>query len=155
MIISMRKLLVVAALFLISLPAFAVESKSVVDDVIKMSKAGVAEETILDFVKKADRYDVTADDVIAMSEANVPRGVIRAVVDEAETSSPGARDRGRDHVERETVVVAPYYGWGYPGWGYSYDPFSYRPSVYLGFGFGGYFGHGYHHGGGGFHHHHR
>lgn len=139
-------------LALFALPAFAVQSRNVVDDVIKMAKSGVAEETMLDFLAKAPRYDVNADDVVAMSEANVPRTVIRAVVKGADNSEPGRYDSTRG-----TVVVAPaygYYPYGYYGYPY-YDPFWYGPSLSLGFGFG--FGHGYYggHGGhGGFHHRH-
>lgn len=136
-------------LALFALPAFAVQSRNVVDDVIKMAKSGVAEETMLDFVAKAPRYDVNADDVVAMSEANVPRTVIRAVVKGAENSEPGRYDS-----TRSTVVVAPAYGY-YPYYGYPYyDPFWYGPSLSIGFGFGfGHYGH-YGHYNGGFHHRH-
>lgn len=151
-----RTALAVAVLLLtmLALPAFAVQSRSVVDDVIKMSKSGVAEETILDFVNKAGRYDVTADDVIAMSDAGVSRNVIRTVVRDADTSSPGTRDGVRDH---QTVVVAPeyVYPYGYGYWPY-YDPWWYGPSLSIGFGFGGWYGGGHHWGGfHGGHGHHR
>src|SRR5512142_1580554 len=158
----MRKTAFAAAvsfLLFLAIPAFAVQTRNVVDDVIKMSKSGVAEETILDFVNKSGRYDVTADDVIAMSEANVPRNVIRAVVKHADTSAPGSRDRARD---RQTVIVSPSYAYvapyGYwPYYGYGYDPYwyGYGPSISLGFGFGGFYGGRGHWGGGhgGFRHH--
>lgn len=159
----MRKTAFAAAvsfLLLLAIPAFAVQTRNVVDDVIKMTKSGVAEETILDFVQKAPRYDVNADDVVAMSEAGVSRNVVRAVVRNAENSSASSRDRVRDH---ETVVVAPSYGY-YPSYGYwpYYDPWWYGPSLSLGFSFGGYYGghyggyyggyHGGYHGGHGGHH---
>jgi len=155
----MRKTAFAAAvsfLLFLAIPAFAVQTRNVVDDVIKMTKSGVAEETILDFVQKAPRYTVNADDVVAMSEAGVPRAVVRAVVKNADTSSAGSRDGVRD---RETVIVAPSYGY-YPAYGYGYwpyyDPFWYGPSLSLGFSFGGYYGGhygGYHGGHGGFRHH--
>lgn len=138
-------------LMLMAMPTFAmVQSRNVVDDVIKMVKSGTPDDAIIDFVQKAGRYDVTADDVIAMSDANVPRNVIRAVVQNADTSRPSSRDAVRD---RTTVVVAPSvypYGYGYyPYNPYYYDPFWYGPTLSLGFGFG--FGH-YYHGGGHFGH---
>jgi len=113
----MRKTAFAAAvsfLLFLAIPAFAVQSRNVVDDVIKMTKSGVAEETILDFVQKAPRYSITADDVVAMSEAGVPRAVVRAVVKNADTSSASSRDGVRD---RQTVIVAPSYGY-YPAYGY-------------------------------------
>lgn len=148
-----RSFYAVAVLLLMlgAVPSFAmVQSRNIVDDVIKMSKSGVADETILDFVQKAGRYDVTADDVVAMSEANVPRNVIRAVVQNAETSSPSRRDAVRD---RTTVVVAPTverYGY-YPYYSYYpyYDPFWYGPTFSFGFGFGHNFGGHHGHWGGG------
>jgi hypothetical protein len=159
----MRKTAFAAAitfLMLVAAPVFAVtSSRNMTDDVIKMSKSGVAEETILDFVNKAGRYDVTADDVVAMSEAGVSRNVIRAVVRNADTSSPGARDRDRDRVVERQVIVspsygyAPYYGYGY--WPY-YDPFwyGYGPTFSLSLGWGGWYGgHWGGYRGGGFRHH--
>jgi hypothetical protein len=135
-------------------PLFAVQ-KNLVDDVIRMSKAGVAEESIVEFVQKTDgRFECTADDVIAMSEAGVPKAVIHAMVNEAKARQDGRRTDGDRVVERSTVVVSPGYGYGY-GYGYRpyyydafYDPFWYQPRLSLSFGFGrGYYGGG-HYGGG-------
>ncbi|MDP9360334.1 MAG: hypothetical protein M3P29_02660 [Acidobacteriota bacterium] len=138
----------VAALFLVlvTAPLFAVQ-RNVVDEVIRMAKAGVAEDTILEYIDKTDaRIVVTGDDVIAMTEANVPKAVIKAVVDTAEAR----RDR-RDYRDRSysapRVVVSPSFYDPY----YYYDPFWYRPSLYLGFGFGGYYGGGFHGGSRGHH----
>jgi len=127
---------------------------TVIDDVIKMSQAGVSDESIVRFVQQSrDRYVVNADTIIALNEAHVSKTVINALMD-------GAYDRGDHHdadrgdrVVQERVVVqpAPYYGYyGYydPYW---YDPFWYAPRLSIGFGFGGYRG-GYRggfHGGGG------
>jgi hypothetical protein len=136
----------VAALFLllVAAPLFAVQ-RNVVDEVIRMAKAGVAEDAILEYIDKTDaRIVVTGDDVIAMTEANVPKAVVKAVVDVA-----AARRERRDYRDRSyaspRVVIAPSYYDPY----YYYDPFWYRPSLYLGFGFGGSF-----RGGGGFRGHH-
>jgi hypothetical protein len=133
---------VVAALFfvLVAAPLFAVQ-RNLVDEVIRMSKAGVAEETILEYVDKTDaRVVVTGDDVIAMTDANVPKGVVKAVVD-ASDARRGNRDyRDRSSSAPAVVVASPYYGYGYYA-PYYYDPFFYRPSVFLSFGgFGGFRG---------------
>lgn len=132
----------VAALFLVlvAAPLFAVQ-RNAVDEVIRMTKAGVAEETMLDYLAKTDaKIVVTGDDIIAMTDANVPKTVIKAVVDAA-----GARRdyRDRSYSSPRVVVAAPYYYDPY----YSYDPFWYRPSLFLGFGFGGGFRGGFHGGG--------
>jgi len=143
----------VAALFvvMVAAPLFAVQ-RNVVDEVIRMTRAGVAEDAILEYVDKTDiRIVVTGDDVIAMTEANVPKAVIKEVVDNSGRNDRSYRDRG---YVSPRVVVAPYYYDPY----YYYDPFWYRPSLYLGFGFGGFYGGGFrggHFGGHGGGHHHR
>ena len=133
----------VAALFLllVAAPLFAVQ-RNVVDEVIRMSKAGVAEDTILEYVDKTDaRIVVTGDDVVAMTEANVPKTVVKAVVD----ASAARKDyRDRSYVSPRVVVAPSYYD---PYYSYAYDPFWYRPSVFLGFGFGGGFRGGHFRGG--------
>jgi hypothetical protein len=138
----------VAALFLVlvAAPLFAVQ-RNAVDEVIRMTKAGVPVETMLDYIDKTDaRIVVTGDDIIAMTDANVPKEVIKAVVD-ASASRRDYRDRG--YSSPRVVVAAPYYYDPY----YYYDPFWYRPSISLGFfgGFGGFRG-GFRGGHGGHHH---
>lgn len=136
----------VLVLALASTSLFAA-TRNITDDVLKMYKAGVAEEAIIDFVHKTDgRLEVTADDIIAMSDAHVPRTIIKAVLDEADVrNGRNSRDvRGT----RETVVVSPGYisPWVYDP--YYYDPFWY-PRFSVGFGFGrGYYGGGRGWGGG-------
>lgn len=133
----------VAALFLllVAAPLFAVQ-RNAVDEVIRMAKAGVSEDTMLEYVARTDaKIVVTGDDVIAMTDANVPKEVVKALVD----ASGNRRDyRDRSYASPRVVVAAPYYYDPY----YYYDPFWYRPSVFLGFGFGGGFR-------GGFRGHHR
>ena len=145
----------VAALFLVlvAAPLFAVQ-RNVVDEVIRMTRSGVAEDTILDYVDKTDaRIAVTGDDVIAMNDAHVSKEVIKAVVDAA-NARRGRNDRSYTSTR---VLVSP----GYYYDPYYYDPFYYRPSLYLGFGFGGFYGGGFrgghfggHSGGHGGHGHH-
>jgi hypothetical protein len=120
---------------------------TVIDDVIRMSQAGVSDESIIRFIHQSrDRYVLNADTIIALNEAHVSKAVIDAMMD-------GSYDRGDrrdgDRVVQERVYVqaAPYYGYyGYydPYW---YDPFWYAPRLSIGFGFGGHFGGG-HFGGG-------
>lgn len=146
----MRRLAFLFAL-LLATPLFAASKANIVDDVIRMQRAGVAEENIVEFIHKSDgRFDVTADDVIALTDAKVSRTVIHALLEERDT-----RNGGREREERVTtrVVAAPYWGLGYgfydPFW---YDPFWYGPRVSVGLRFGGYYGghFGGHRGGGHF-----
>src|SRR6059036_2845016 len=61
----------------VAAPLSAAERNNIVDEVIKMWKANVGEDTIIEYVHKADaRFTVSADDVIDMADAKVPRTVI-------------------------------------------------------------------------------
>lgn len=146
------KRLAILLLSLIALPLFADEERSrttLIEDVIRMAKAGVNEEAIIDFVSKSNKgYEVNADDLIAMTDAQVSKDVIKAVMDEADARE-GIAPRGRDRV-RPRYVYSPY--WSDP---FFYDPFwyGYGPRVSIGFGFGPRFyggfgrGHRFHRGG--------
>jgi len=114
---------------------------TVIDDVVRMSQAGVSDESIIRFIHQSrDGYVVNADTIIALNDAHVSKAVINALMD-------GAYDRGDhrdggDRVVQERVVVQPapyygYYGFYDPYW---YDPFWYAPRLSIGFGFGGHFG---------------
>lgn len=156
MISAVAVLLFIAA----ASPVFALDADpqarrttaTIVDEVIRMSQAGVADEDIVAYVHKTrDRFDVTADDLIALTDAKVSKAVIHAVVDEADV-----RNGDKDRSARTTTVVRPsvYVGspWFYDPF-YYYDPFWYQPRLSLSFGFGRYYGghHGYrggYHGGG-------
>ena len=107
----------------------------IIDDVIRMSQAGVADDAIIAYVRKyRDRFDVNADDVIALTDAHVSKDVVKFLVDEAGAQKNDRRDR----------QPARYYGgvyvdpWFYPG--YYYDPFFYGPRFSLGLRFGPRFG---------------
>jgi len=147
-------------------PVFALDSDprarqttaTLVDEVIRMSQAGVADEDIIAYVHKTrDRYDVTADDLIALTNAKVSKAVIHALVDEADVRN-GDGDRRRE--TRTVIEPALYVGspWFFDPF-YYYDPWWYQPRLSLSFGFGRYYGgyHGYRgghgHGGYGGHHH--
>ena len=130
------KRLLLAVLFLTAAPAFAINNSQLVDDVIRMTRAGVGEEEILAYVRnESGKYDIGANDVIAMSEAKVTTAVIKSVIAEA---------RDRIDVERgprrpaRSYYVGPSYGF-YDPW---YDPFwhgygyGYGPRFSVGIGFG-------------------
>lgn len=150
----MRKIYIVL-LALLATPLFALD-RNIVDDVIKMSKAGVATDSIIEFVQKtSEPFEVTADDMIAMKDANVPKPVVDAVLDASKSRSRDWRE-GRPPTTTTRVVVEPRY---YPYYAYDpfyyYDPFWYQPRLSLSFGFGGGYwgghGRGGYHGGGGHH----
>ena len=123
------------------------DRRTVIDDVIKMSQAGVSDDSIIRFVQQSrDRYVVNADTVLALNDAHVSKTVINALMDGAYDRGD-RRDSGNRTTVQERVYVQPYpyynYGWYDPYW---YDPFWYAPRLSIGFGFGGYRG-GYHGGG--------
>ncbi len=151
-----RAIFAVAVLLISAVPAFAVtRTVMVVDDVIRMTKAGVADDAIIAFVKKApEPFEVNGDDVIAMNDAHVSPAVMKAVIDESSARMRDERRRdGRSYdTRRETVYVAPgFYSPWYDPYYYGYGPYWYGPRVFLGFGFGPRFYGGFH---GGFHRHH-
>src|SRR5437879_6284898 len=100
-------------LLLADAPLFAAQ-KSLVDDVIRMSKAGVSDEAILAFVRGThDRAAVSADDVIAMSEAGVSKAVIEAMITEvpapdaqAASSAPADTPSGDQAAPPDTAPPA-------------------------------------------------
>ena len=162
-----RTIFVVAFLLISAVPAFAVtRTVMVVDDVIRMSKAGVADDSIIAYVRKnAQPFEINGDDVIAMQEAHVSPAVMKFVIDESAATMRDARrrDDDRSYDSRQTTVyVAPglyspwydpfYYGW-YPYYGY-YRPYYGGAFIGIGVGFGRGFhgGHGGGHFGGGHHH---
>ena len=151
----MKRVALTVALLLLAVaaPAFAVRTVIVVDEVIKMSKAGVADDDIIAYVRKTpNAFEVNGDDVIAMNDAHVSSAVIKFVIDEsAERMKEDRRDDAQSR-ETKTVYVRPlvspyYYDPYYYGY---YDPYWYGPRAFIGFGvgFGGRFG------GGGFRGHH-
>jgi hypothetical protein len=158
-----RSLVALAALtFLAAAPVFALDPpsreeqtetrdrdrSSVIDDVIRMTRAGVDDETIIKFVRQSrNQYVVDADVIIALTDAKVSKDVLNVLMDEAYDRGTARAERGRTRTR--TVYVRPYYGYS-PWYSPFYDPFWYGPRVSFGFGFGGYRGgsHGGHHGGG-------
>jgi hypothetical protein len=170
-----RTIFVVAFLLISAVPAFAVtRTVMVVDDVIRMTKAGVADDAIIAYVRKGVQpFEINGDDVIAMQDAHVSPAVMKFVIDESAATMRDARRRDgyRYHYDaryddgydgRTVVYVSPglyspwydpfYYGW-YPYYGY-YRPYYGGGFIGIGVGFGGGFhrGGGHGHFGGGHHH---
>ena len=143
-----RTIFAVAFLLISAVPAFAVtRTVMVVDDVIRMTKAGVADDAIIAFVRKtAQPFDVNSDDVIAMQEARVSPEVQKVVIDESAASMRDERRRD----SRTVVYVSPgiYSPWYDPFYYGAYPYYGYRPYFGIGVGWGrGYYGGG-HRGGG-------
>ena len=66
---------------MIAVVPLSANQTKLVDDVIRMSRAGVGDDTIVAFVNSLrDRPAMTADEVIAMKAAGVSDTVIRAMV---------------------------------------------------------------------------
>jgi hypothetical protein len=149
--------LAVLVILIAAVPAFALDDNrdpartanyerdrhTVIDDVIRMSQAGVSDDAIIKFVRQSrDRYVLNADTIIALNDAKVSKVVIDAMMDQAYDRGD---DRGRT-VTRDRVYVQAYpYGYGYGGYDpfYSpnyYDPFWYGPRLSFGIGFGGFRG---------------
>jgi hypothetical protein len=128
-----KRLIPLFVLFLAvaSAPLFALDTRAarspqnLIDDVIRMSQAGVSDEAIISFVVHArEPFDVTADDVIAMTKANVSTAVVKAVVDEA----AARKDDDRPRTEVAPAEAEPYF---YPFYPYIYyDPYWYMPHYY-------------------------
>ena len=124
--------LAVLVILIVAVPAFALDESrdartanydrdrhTVIDDVIRMSQAGVSDDAIIKFVQQSrDRYVVNADTIIALNEAHVSKAVIDAMMDQA--YDRGDRRDG-DRVVRERVYVQPY-----PYYRYGYYPTEYN-----------------------------
>ena len=179
-----KRLVLLSLLLLVAVPCFAVNrTVIVVDDVIRMAKANVGDDQIIEFVRNSSTpFEITGDDVIAMNEAHVSPAVMKFVIDESAARMKAERNqavpqqqqqqqqydnRGNDPqrvvVEHQYPVYAgPTYPSAYP---YYYDPYyTYPsvpyyygyPSVSIGFGLGyyGYYGYGYPYYGYGYGHYH-
>ena len=149
------KRLFLALSLLLTLPLFALDATTealrdrarrpiIIDDVIRMSQAGVGDDAIIAYIHKyRDRFDVNADDIIAMNDAHVSKDVVKVMVDESTTRR---NEREPAPVRRYSagVYVDP---WFYPGYYGYYDPFYYGwgPRFSVGIRFGGRYGH-YHRG---------
>lgn len=109
-------------------------SNPLLNDVVRMSDAGMRPDTIVAYVKaRESRLDMalTADDLIELRRANVHEHVIEYLASAASFAGAGRsgavrRRPAADYDEGETVAVdpgysRPSYGWGWGwGWGWPY-----------------------------------
>jgi len=149
----MKRLIPLSAallLIVIAAPAFAIDTDTrdkrgavrgdrarthIVDDVIRMTQAGVETSLIISFIRQSrDRFDVTAGDVIAMKDAGVANDVIKEVIAEAEARHD-RREPGYAPRVYGGVFVDPWY-WGGPLW----DPWWYGPRLSVGVRLGSFYG---------------
>lgn len=81
-----------ALLLLAAAPLFGLAT-NIIDDVMRMTRASVDDETIIAFVQGEQRaFEVTADDMIAMTNAHVAKKVVQALLDRsAALKQPPAR----------------------------------------------------------------
>jgi hypothetical protein len=139
-------------MFLAAAPAFALDPTetreepvgtrehdrtTVIDDVIRMTKAGVDDDAIIKFVRESrNLYVVDADVIIALTDAKVSKPVLEAVMDEGYDRGTRRAERRSSRRSTRTVYVRPSYG--YEPWFYSpaYNPYWYGPRLSFGFGFG-------------------
>ncbi len=163
----MKYILVTAlALFVPTAVAFAQDVTK--EDIVKLSKAGLSDQVIIEFLKTRNtRIALTASDVIDLKAAGVRDSVVKFML-EAPLKEKGETKGGCGATEaripavtvRPTVVAAPvyygdgpyylgYYGYGYPyRYGYThYYPYTYshvysRPWHY-GYSHYGYTGYGH------------
>ena len=136
---DVKRFISLAVVLFVAAPLFALDgartdpqdrrAPAIVDEVIRMSQAGVGDDAIISYIRNTRQpISVTADDLIALTNAHVSERVVKAVQDEATA-------RRDSRYGRSTVLVAPY-GYGYPYYysPYYYDPFWY-PRLSLGVGF--------------------
>jgi hypothetical protein len=89
-----RALSGVLFLLLSAASAVGASQTKLLDDVIRMSRAGVSDDAIVAFIHATrDRVSATADDVIAMSEAGVLKAVIEAMIADPQ---PNAEQAGSE-----------------------------------------------------------
>jgi hypothetical protein len=91
-------LILIALLF--SIGVFAQKKPLTNNDIVKMVKAGLPTEIILESIRNnKEEFDVSADGLIALKEAGIPDNIIQAMVARSGNSSPQpsqpfSRDRG-------------------------------------------------------------
>jgi hypothetical protein len=93
-----------------------------VHDVVRMSRAGVADSLIISMVAvSGSPFNLGASEVIALADSGVSAPVINAMIH--------ANPLQETADQASTVVAMPWYPyWGYPYYGYpyyAYDPFWY------------------------------
>lgn len=134
-------LIVCAAVALAQSPPPTRFSNSLLNDVVRMTKAGMADATIVAYVKaRRARLDSTlsADDLIQLRGSGVDEPVIQylagvGALDEGRSGEGRQRDVGYDSGDGNAYPVAPADGgvYAYP-YDYGYWPYGFSGSVFIG-----------------------
>lgn len=130
-----------------------------VDDVKKLARAGISEETILAFLKaNPPSFRPTAQDIVDLKEAGVTPKVLVYLLEpkggaHTHASTPASATASRETIRPVYVYSTPSaYDYAWPRYGY----WTYYPHYYFGgYGYGSHYGyghHGYGHRLGGWHH---
>src|SRR5205085_6745476 len=100
---NVKRFFSLAVILLVAAPLFALDDASrdrrddrrgptVIDEVIRMSEAGVADSAIIAYVNNVrEPFAVTADDLIALTNAHVSEAVIRSVQNDSSNRDANAR----------------------------------------------------------------
>lgn len=122
-----RAVCAVAFILLSASPLFAIKT-NLIDDVIRMSKSGVADETIIDYVNaSSEQLTVTADDIVAMKNAGVSDAVIKAVVDKESAAASQPETPPQQTPDSTAASDEP----PAPGGGYEPGCWTFEPPVAL------------------------
>lgn len=117
----MKRLIAVLFCLFAAAPLLAFnDNKGLVDEVIRMSRARVADDTIIEYIlHTSGKYYVSVDDVIAMRDAEVSSRVARVVIEESRAREP----------EAERTIAGPDRN-PTPPWTQFYDPWWFMPRMY-------------------------
>ncbi len=142
------KYVLMTALALFVPTAFAMAQDVTKEDVVKLSKAGLSDQVIIEFMKSRNtRIALTANDVVDLKAAGVGNGVITFMLEsppqekvDGNRGCGAAEARSTSVTVQPTVVTPPaysgspyyYYGDGpyYYGYGYPYRYRYYYPYTY-------------------------
>lgn len=128
-----------AFLLIAAAPLFGLAT-NIIDDVIKMTRASVDQETIVAFIQgEKQAFDVTADDMIAMANAHVSDKVVQALLDRsaalkqtpAQAVAPARSEPAQEGGAHETAPPEPTVVAVPPPFvpDYLADPFWYLPRL--------------------------
>lgn len=117
-----------------------------VDDVKKLARAGVSEETILAFLKENQpSFRPTAQDIVDLKEAGVtPKVLVYLLEPKGAANAPPPSSPPASHEGVRPVYVystRPTYDYAWPHYSYwTYSPYYY----FGGYGYGSHYGYGHH-----------
>ena len=108
------------------------------DEIVKMSKDGVAPEQIIDKIKASNSYyDLTPSQTVQLSKQGVSTKVLDYIYESREAALKNniaeeinKRERAKKNAERQLDREQNFYypyGYGYPYWG---SQFYWGPSIY-------------------------